>query len=879
MISNYRTHFHIRNISLVLLISLIFSFYLPKTSIVSAQVVDTETPTQTITETPTDTFTELPSETPTSTNTKDPFATSTPTATMTPLPVDPGTYDDKYFQIRYDGWIFHALTGAFQNGEHYSSTPGSTAVLSFYGTGVTFLFRRFSTMGTIRINIDGVAVVDLDQFSETDMRNQTWLSEPLVLGSHTITFTHIDGLYVNLDALIISGPPTPTPTLTNTPTATKTRTATVTATASKTPIPSYTLSPTQVPAPMDPGLVDDLSGQFGYEGWFYHKVTGLISNSEHFSNKLGGKVNFRFNGNGLSIHYRKYPTFGTLNVYIDGGLTASINQTAPVEQRGQMWTSPLLAFGMHTVMLEHLSNSYAVMDAVTVYGPPTATPTPTITNTPSRTFTPSKTPTITLTVTPSRTPTNTKTPTPSYTSTVTSVPIVINPGLVDDADYRLQYSGWVQQTVKGMQNNTEHYSKKIGNTLYSSFNGTGIIVHFRKYSTFGLLNVKIDGVSVADIDQFEAREVRGQYWESDILAPGIHILELTHSSGTYTVLDAIQVDGPATVTPTASSTPIPSSTKTSTSTRPPTNTFTPSSTSLPTNTPTITKTPTATPTPAILGLGIVDDMNSNLHYFGWQSHPVSGMFSGTEHYSPKIGDQVMFNFSGEMLSLQFRTYMTFGILTVNIDGLNYIINQQSGAEYKGIIWTSPALSPGFHTVLLTHSTGTYVSLDAVTISGIPTQTPTPSETFTPTYTFTPSSTLSPTETLTPSITPTPTVTPEPSTAGKYDDSNPVINYNGWIGHSLTGMFMDTEHYSQKLNNTASMIFNGTGFSIFFRRAATFGVIELLVDNVSVGTVNEYSASEIRGQSWVSGDFAPGDHTLTLRHMSGTTIVLDAILIR
>ena len=365
MASNYRTCNQLRIISLTLLLSLVFSFFLPITPTVSAQAVETETPTSTTTEAPTETLTEIPSDTPTSTITQDPFATSTPTATITPLPVDPGTYDDKYFQIRYDGWILHALTGAFQNAEHYSSTPGSTAALNFYGTGVTILFRRFSTMGNVRINIDGVDVVDLDQFSETDMRNQSWLSEPLALGSHSITFTHIDGLYVNLDALIISGPATPTPTLTNTPTATNTRTATVTSTASKTPIPSFTLSPTPVPSPMEPGLMDDLSGQFGYEGWYYHKVTGLIANSEHFSNKAGGRVNFRFNGTGLSIYYRKYPTFGTLNVYIDGGLTASINQTAPIEQRGQIWTSPLLAFGMHTVMLEHLSNSYTVMDAVT----------------------------------------------------------------------------------------------------------------------------------------------------------------------------------------------------------------------------------------------------------------------------------------------------------------------------------------------------------------------------------------------------------------------------------------------------------------------------------------------------------------------------------
>ena len=162
------------------------------------------------------------------------------------------------------------------------------------GTGVTFLFRRFSTMGNVRINIDGVDVVDLDQFSETDMRNQSWLSEPLTLGSHSIIFTHIDGLYVNLDALIISGPSTPTPTLTNTPTATNTRTATVTSHRFKDTHPELHPQPHPVPAPMEPGLMDDLSGQFGYEGWYYHKVSGLIANSEHFSNKAGWKSQFSF---------------------------------------------------------------------------------------------------------------------------------------------------------------------------------------------------------------------------------------------------------------------------------------------------------------------------------------------------------------------------------------------------------------------------------------------------------------------------------------------------------------------------------------------------------------------------------------------------------
>jgi hypothetical protein len=272
-------------------------------------------------------------------------------------------------------------------------------------------------------------------------------------------------------------------------------------------------------------------------------------------------------------------------------------------------------------------------------------------------------------------------------------------------------------------------------------------------------------------------------------------------------------------------------------------------------------------------------MNPDLHYTGWLSHTVSGMYANTEHYSPLIGDRVMFNFYGEKLTLQYRTYLTFGILTVNIDGIDFAVNEQSALEYKGVVWSSPDLAAGLHNVVLTHTSSSYVSLDAVTISGIPTQTPTPVDTFTPTSTFTPSQTPTPTQTLTPSITPTPTNTPPPSEAGKYDDFSTVIAYNRWVGHSLSGMYYNTEHYSQILGNTASITFDGSGFTIYFRKAQPFGILDVLVDNVSIGTLDEYAASEIRGQSWVSPDLPAGVHTLTLVHLSGTTVVLDAIQIR
>lgn len=849
----------LRVLCLAFLVAFITTLIDPFNHFVIAQVISTNTPTPT--------------------NTVDPFATSTYTPGPTALPSGIGTYDDKFYLINYSGWIYRDQPGAYMNTEHYSATPGNSARFYFTGNGITFVFRRFSTLGHVRINIDGVDIIDVDQYASLNTLNQQWYSGPLALGAHTITITHLDGLYATLDAFIVDGPAVPTLTPTSTYTPTSTRTPTLTFTATKTPIPTKTPFPTLTPVPLQPGLADDLNPLIGYEGWLYHSVTGLYANSEHYSTKVGSRVNFRFIGTGFNIVYRKYLTFGTMNIYIDGGFTVTLDQNSTYEQRGKVWTSPLLTNGLHTVMLEHTVGAYAVLDAITIYGNPSPTPTATQTLTPSRTFTPSLTPTITRTPTTTRTPTPTWTSSPTYTPTSTRTPIVIQPGVVDDVDYRIQYGGWLQQTVSGLWNNTEHYAKNNGSTVYLAFNGSSISIYYRQYPTFGLLNVKIDGVSVGDINQYAPAEIRGQHWDSDDLTPGYHTLELTKASGIYSVLDKLVIIGPPTATPTASSTPVPTSTSTPTNTRVPTKTFTPSSTALPSSTPTVTRTPTLTPTPSVLGLGTVDDMNIDLHYSGWLSHAITGMYSNTEHYSPTIGSQVMFNFYGEILSLQYRAYPTFGILKVNIDGTDYQLNQQDIAEYKGVVWSSPVLAPGLHVVVLTHATGLYVSLDSVSISGTPTQTPTPRDTDTPTLTVTASLTPSPTETLTPSITPTPTETPLPSTAGKYDDNDPVISYSGWLSHALSGMYYNTEHYSQIVGNSASLTFNGGGITLYFRKAGPFGKIDVLIDGVSIGVVNQYSATESRGQSWVSQDLTPGDHILTLVHLSGTTVVLDAIQVR
>jgi C1A family cysteine protease len=183
----------------------------------------------------------------------------------------------------------------------------------------------------------------------------------------------------------------------------------------------------------------------------------------------------------------------------------------------------------------------------------TATSTNTFTATPSKTFTATATKTLTATktYTPSKTATKTKTSSPTATATRTktatrtptktaTLPILIS-GTYDDSNKGVRYSGWLSQTINNDLNKTEHYSKKIGNTVKMSFSGTAITIGYRKYRDFGTVTVNIDGVDVGVINQSSLNQLYKQNWTVAGLPDAIHILTLTHTSGTYATLDYLTI--------------------------------------------------------------------------------------------------------------------------------------------------------------------------------------------------------------------------------------------------------------------------------------------------------------------------------------------------
>jgi hypothetical protein len=124
-------------------------------------------------------------------------------------PLNPGTYDDVYPNLVYNGWSANNSGGTL----HVSNVPGSTISFRFIGTQVRLLYQGGNTLGQVRITIDNTVTETLDQSSGTE-----WASDILSNGTHTILITHLSGGSVNLDQVIIPDPatqtPTPTPTRT-----------------------------------------------------------------------------------------------------------------------------------------------------------------------------------------------------------------------------------------------------------------------------------------------------------------------------------------------------------------------------------------------------------------------------------------------------------------------------------------------------------------------------------------------------------------------------------------------------------------------------------------------------------------------------------------
>jgi len=116
-----------------------------------------------------------------------------------------------------------------------------------------------------------------------------------------------------------------------------------------------------------------------------------------------------------------------------------------------------------------------------------------------------------------------------------------------------------------------------------------------------------------------------------------------------------------------------------------------------------------------LSVGKYDDTDPNILYDSYwtvlKNPGTANAYKGTIHISPGIGHEASFRFTGERFLLGYQRGKNFGIVTVIIDDQPYSFHEQA----FDLLWSSPQLSPGYHSVRIIHESGESINLDYIEI--------------------------------------------------------------------------------------------------------------------------------------------------------------------
>lgn len=112
----------------------------------------------------------------------------------------------------------------------------------------------------------------------------------------------------------------------------------------------------------------------------------------------------------------------------------------------------------------------------------------------------------------------------------------------------------------------------------------------------------------------------------------------------------------------------------------------------------------------------------------------------------------------------------------------------------------------------------------------------------------------------------------------HDDVDFKFNYTGnWVSQSgVNDTYHNTLHVSNTIGDSVQLSFVGQKIRILFQAGPSLGTVALKLDNVDF--VLEQSASATTSSEWVSTELSLSSHSITITHISGGSINLDAIAV-
>jgi len=233
---------------------------------------------------------------------------------------------------------------------------------------------------------------------------------------------------------------------------------------------------------------------------------------------------------------------------------------------------------------------------------------------------------------------------------------------------------------------------------------------------------------------------------------------------------------------------------------------------------------------------------------------VSDMYDGTANWSFVSGATTTFTFSGNQVALHAVKDVDQGIMSVAVDGGSAVNvdDYSSTRNASGIVWTSPILPTGTHTLTIVNtgtknaaSSGNNIAIDRADVY----QAQTTDETSTGT------------------------------------GSNEFNYSSGWgVTTGISDMYAGTATWNPNAGATASFTFTGNEAALHAVQDVDQGRMTVSVDGGTPTTVDDYSATRAGNAIvWTSGSLATGTHTVSVTVLgqkngasSGTTIALDSM---
>jgi hypothetical protein len=237
---------------------------------------------------------------------------------------------------------------------------------------------------------------------------------------------------------------------------------------------------------------------------------------------------------------------------------------------------------------------------------------------------------------------------------------------VNDTSSGITYtgSGWYYQSRRtyGDFDNDVHATTVNGDSASYTFTGSGIAVISEKYLDEGNMEVYLDGTDEGAYSAYAAtREPQQVIYRVSGLTPGTHTIEIVKDSGTYLLLDGLDV----------------------------------------------TRT--------------INDTDAAISYTGswyYQSGRGLGDYENDVHATTVNGDSVTVTFHGSAISYYTETNTDEGNIGVSLDGASRgtVDAYAAARRAQQVLYSASGLTPGLHTLTLTKDSGTYLLVDRFDIS-------------------------------------------------------------------------------------------------------------------------------------------------------------------